>query len=103
MVSHPRMPPEEQPAKDAPEKNRRISALSFYGYLARYRAVYHPSLLALFVTEGLSLAFPYYLSKLIGIPAGSFAEALQASDTLDVESVSAAVRRAAAKDPPAFD
>ena len=93
MVSHPRMPPEEQPAKDAPEKNRRISALSFYGYLDRYRAVFLPSLIALFVTAGLSLAFPYYLSKLIGIPAGSFAEALQASDTLDVESVSASINR----------
>lgn len=45
-----------------------------YHYLGRYRGIFIPSLIALFVTAGLSLAFPYYLGSLIGSPQ----EALQA-------------------------
>ncbi len=85
--------PEKAPAEDAPDQGRRVSALSFYSYLDRYRSIFLPSLLALIVTAVLSLAFPYYLSRLIGIPAGSFVEALNSSDTLDVESVSASINR----------
>jgi ATP-binding cassette subfamily B protein len=38
------------------------------GYLMREKAVFLPSLAALFITAGLSLAFPYFLGKLIGGP-----------------------------------
>ncbi len=80
----------EEPGKTS---GRRVSALSFYGYLDRYRAIFLPSVVALFLTAGLSLAFPYYLSKLIGLPAGAFAEAFEASKALDVESVRAGINR----------
>ena len=72
MVSHPLMSPEETSGKQG--RRKRVSALSFYGYLNRYRVIFLPSLAALFITAGLSLAFPYYLSKLIG---GPVAEALK--------------------------
>ena len=45
-----------------------------YSYLGAYRRIFIPSLIALFVTAGLSLAFPYFLGSLIGSPQ----EALQA-------------------------
>ena len=45
-----------------------------YSYLGPYRKIFIPSLIALFVTAGLSLAFPYFLGSLIGSPQ----EALQA-------------------------
>ena len=60
MVSHRAMREEENSGKQG--RRKRIPALAFYGYLNRYRTVFVPSLIALFVTAGLSLAFPYYLS-----------------------------------------
>lgn len=39
------------------------------GYLMREKAVFLPSLLALFLTAMLSLAFPYFLKELIGSPS----------------------------------
>jgi ATP-binding cassette subfamily B protein len=39
------------------------------GYLMREKAVFVPSLVALFVTAVLSLAFPYFLGKLVGSPS----------------------------------
>lgn len=89
-MSHPRMPDRDDDSADQPAR-RRVSALAFYGYLDRYRRIFLPSLVALFVTAGLSLAFPYYLSQLIGLPASAPAEALQRSEALDVERVSAKV------------
>ena len=91
MVSHPRMPRKETSEKK--HRRKRVSALSFYGYLNRYRAIFLPSLIALFVTAGLSLAFPYYLSKLIGSPTGSFAEALKSTGAIDIKSVTANINR----------
>ncbi|MEC9054732.1 MAG: ABC transporter transmembrane domain-containing protein, partial [Verrucomicrobiota bacterium] len=67
-----------------------MSALSFYGYLNRYRGIFLPSLAALFITAGLSLAFPYYLSKLIG---GPVAEALKPGAALDVPHVTESINR----------
>lgn len=81
------MSSEEASTEEKLPKKKRVSALSFYGYLDRYRAIFLPSMVALFLTAGLSLAFPYYLSQLIGLPAGSFADALHTSDQLDVASV----------------
>lgn len=91
MVSHPRMPRKETSEKK--HRRKRVSALSFYGYLNRYRAIFLPSLVALFVTAGLSLAFPYYLSKLIGSPIGSLSEALKSTGTIDKEGVASSINR----------
>jgi len=40
-----------------------------FGYLQREKLVFYPSLAALFLTAALSLAFPYFLGKLVGSPA----------------------------------
>jgi len=88
MVSHPLMPLEETSGKQG--RRKRVSALSFYGYLNRYRGIFLPSLAALFITAGLSLAFPYYLSKLIG---GPVAEALKPGAALDVPHVTESINR----------
>lgn len=53
------------------KKSRKIDwkkTFGLYSYLGNYRSIFIPSLVALFVTAGLSLAFPYYLGKLIGSP-----------------------------------
>lgn len=56
--------------------SRKISwkkVFGLYSYLGSYRKIFIPSLIALFLTAALSLAFPYYLGSLIGTPQ----EALQ--------------------------
>ena len=53
------------------KKSRRIDwkkTFGLYSYLGKYRKIFIPSVIALFVTGGLSLAFPYYLGSLIGSP-----------------------------------
>lgn len=42
------------------------SAWRFYGYLLRYKWIFFPSLVALFATASLSLAFPFLMGTLIG-------------------------------------
>lgn len=44
-----------------------------YGYLQPYRKIFIPSMIALFLTAGLSLAFPFFLGKLIGSPQEAMA------------------------------
>jgi len=44
------------------------SMLSLYRYLGRYKTIFIPSLIALFLTAALSLAFPYFLGELVGEP-----------------------------------
>lgn len=63
--------------------------MAFYGYLDRYRAVFLPSMVALFVTAALSLAFPFYLSSLIGSPAESFRTGAE----VDVDVVTSKINR----------
>jgi ABC-type multidrug transport system fused ATPase/permease subunit len=86
LVSHPSMARE----KEEKEKVKRVTALSFYVYLDRYRSIFLPSLVALFLTAGLSLAFPYYLSSLIG---GAPREMLTEGAALDVEAVTESINR----------
>ncbi len=50
-----------------------------WGFLMQEKAVFVPSLVALFVTAGLSLAFPWFLKELIGNPV----DALRTPQTLD--------------------
>jgi ATP-binding cassette subfamily B protein len=85
------MPKEQAEQKES--RKKRVSALSFYVYLDRYRSIFLPSLVALFLTAGLSLAFPFYLSELIGLPAGAVTDALHKSEALDVEGVQANINR----------
>ncbi len=69
---------------ESEKKSRKVSlkeAFGLYHYLGRYRGIFVPSLIALFVTAGLSLAFPYFLGSLIGGPQ----EALK--EGVDVEVV----------------
>ncbi|MDA7880802.1 ABC transporter transmembrane domain-containing protein [Akkermansiaceae bacterium] len=47
-----------------------------YSYLGAYRKIFIPSLIALFITAGLSLAFPYYLGSLIGSPQEALQEGI---------------------------
>ena len=57
------------PAKDQPKRRFRLKTLTgLYKYLSPYRKIFLPSLVALFITAGLSLAFPYFLGGLIGSP-----------------------------------
>ena len=53
------------------KKSRRIDwkkTFGLYSYLGKYRKIFIPSVIALFLTGALSLAFPYYLGSLIGSP-----------------------------------
>lgn len=65
----------------------KLAVLGFYSYLANYKKTFYPALVALFVTAGLSLAFPYFLSQLIG--GVKFGQA----EMLDVEQVKANINR----------
>jgi len=59
------------------KKSRRIDwkkTFGLYSYLGKYRKIFIPSVIALFVTGGLSLAFPYYLGSLIGSPQDAMQE-----------------------------
>lgn len=48
------------------KSGRRLEVLGFYGYLANYKSTFYPAMVALFLTALLSLAFPFFLSHLIG-------------------------------------
>ena len=66
------------------KKSRRIDwkkTFGLYSYLGKYRKIFIPSVVALFLTALLSLAFPYFLGSLIGSPQ----EAMQSG--VDAENV----------------
>ncbi len=54
---------------DSPRKPSISSNRWILGYLMREKAVFLPSLMALFLTAILSLAFPYFLKELVGSPS----------------------------------
>jgi len=61
------------------KKSRKIDwkkTFGLYSYLGAYRGIFIPSLIALFVTAGLSLAFPYFLGSLIGSPQMAMQEGI---------------------------
>ena len=64
-------------------------AMGLYGYMKKYRSVFVPSLIALYITAGLSLAFPYFLSKLIG--GSMMADATEASKESVLSNVNTVV------------
>jgi ATP-binding cassette subfamily B protein len=51
-------------------------------YLLREKRIFIPSLIALFVTAGLALAFPYFLKELIGTPVDSLSKAVPPAEIL---------------------
>jgi ATP-binding cassette subfamily B protein len=51
------------------------------GYLRPHRRIFIPSVIALFVTAALSLAFPLFLKDLIGDPADSWRQGVDAAAT----------------------
>jgi ATP-binding cassette, subfamily B, bacterial len=53
------------------------------GYLMREKAVFIPSLAALFFTAMLSLAFPYFLGKLIGSPSDALKQQIDPQVVLE--------------------
>lgn len=50
-------------------------------YVRPYRKIFIPSVIALFFTAGLSLAFPWFLKDLIGNPADAWREGIDAVST----------------------
>lgn len=69
------------PVSAESRKSRRPNwkkVLGLYSYLAPYKKIFLPSLVALFVTAGLSLAFPYFLGTLIGSPQAAMGGEVQA-------------------------
>lgn len=69
------------------KSGKKLAVLGFYGYLANYKKTFYPALVALFITAGLSLAFPYFLSQLIG--GVEFGQA----ERLDVAKVKEGINR----------
>jgi ATP-binding cassette subfamily B protein len=51
-------------------------------YLLREKHVFIPSLIALFVTAGLALAFPYFLKELVGSPVDALQKAVPPAEIL---------------------
>ena len=51
-------------------------------YLLREKRIFIPSLIALFVTAGLALAFPYFLKELIGSPVDAMQNAVPPQEIL---------------------
>lgn len=56
-------------AKSSSSRSLVSGPIWLWAYLSRHKRVFIPSLIALFLTAGLSLAFPWFLKELIGDPA----------------------------------
>ncbi|GHC67136.1 ABC transporter ATP-binding protein [Roseibacillus persicicus] len=69
------------------KSGKKLPVMGFYSYLGNYKSTFYPALVALFITAGLSLAFPFFLSQLIG--GVKFGEA----EMLDVERVTEGINR----------
>ncbi|CAN5130857.1 ABC transporter transmembrane domain-containing protein [soil metagenome] len=72
------MPDDAPDEGDQKPKRKGLAGLKgsfeIYGYLGRHKAIFIPSLIALFITAALALAFPYFLKELIGDPADALRE-----------------------------
>ena len=68
----------------APDSKPSISSNRWIlGYLMQEKAVFIPSLVALFLTAVLSLAFPYFLGKLVGNPADALKQEIDPKIVLE--------------------
>ena len=52
-------------------------------YLLKEKKVFIPSLIALFVTAGLALAFPYFLKELVGVPVDSLQNSVPPAEIME--------------------
>ena len=68
---------------DSPRKPSISSNRWILGYLMREKAVFLPSLLALFLTAMLSLAFPYFLKELVGNPSDALKRSVDSALILE--------------------
>ena len=75
IVSHPAM-------SDASRKKSISSHRWILGYLMREKAVFFPSLAALFFTAILSLGFPYFLKELVGNPSDALKQQVDPAEVL---------------------
>jgi ATP-binding cassette subfamily B protein len=76
IVSHPRM--------SEPRPKKSISSHRWIlGYLMQEKAVFFPSLAALFFTAVLSLGFPYFLKELVGNPVDALNNQVEAAEVLE--------------------
>jgi ABC-type multidrug transport system fused ATPase/permease subunit len=65
------------------EKKSPISSNRWiFSYIMTEKKIFIPSLIALFLTAGLALAFPYYLKELIGNPVDSMQNAVPPAEIL---------------------
>ncbi|MDP4846876.1 MAG: ABC transporter transmembrane domain-containing protein [Akkermansiaceae bacterium] len=76
IVSHPPMP-------SADKKSPISSHRWILTYLMREKKVFIPSLIALFLTAGLALAFPYFLKELIGNPVDGLQNSVPPAEILE--------------------
>ncbi len=68
--------------RNTEKKSRGIDwkkTFGLYSYLGKYRKIFIPSVIALFLTGALSLAFPYFLGTLIGSPQEAMKEGVDPS------------------------
>ena len=67
----------------AAEKKSPISSNRWiFSYLLTEKKIFIPSLVALFLTAGLALAFPYFLKELIGNPVDSVRNAVPPAEII---------------------
>jgi len=52
-------------------------------YLLKEKKIFIPSLIALFITAGLALAFPYFLKELVGSPVDGLRNAVPAAEIME--------------------
>lgn len=68
----------------APKSSKPSSSLKWIGgYLMQEKAIFVPSLFALFFTAALSLAFPYFIGQLVGGPADALKQEIDAELVLE--------------------
>ncbi|MBX3741630.1 MAG: ATP-binding cassette domain-containing protein [Akkermansiaceae bacterium] len=75
IVSHPGM--------SEPKRSKPISSLRWiFGYLMKEKRIFIPSMVALFLTAILSLAFPWFLKELIGNPTDALNDGIDPAEIL---------------------
>jgi len=66
-----------------PKRSKPISSLRWiFGYLMKEKTVFVPSMIALFLTAILSLAFPWFLKELIGNPTDALSNGINPTEVL---------------------
>ena len=69
--------------RPAEKKSPASSNRWIFSYLLKEKKVLIPSLVALFVTAGLALAFPYFLKELVGVPVDSLQNSVPPAEIME--------------------